>query len=161
MDWVLNIKDKERAQKTQALVMRKEKNLVQFNYGVMHDFFAYSATCVQYSREEINMSSPLCPNGIRGGIPRINFSHLSPQHVNMFAIAKVGVANLILPNTLDVKLSNYEDVDSYFSISDHFFPNTARNQHTVIVLRPTIVKNGLNDLLLQIIKANEFLVLKR
>ena len=31
----------------------------------------------------------------------------------------------------------------------------------MIVLRPTIVKNGLNDLLLQIIKANEFLVLKR
>lgn len=79
----------------------------------------------------------------------------------MFAIAKVGVANLILPNTLDVKLANYEDVDSYFSISDHFFPNTARSQHSVIVLRPTIVKNGLNDLLLQIIKANEFLVLKR
>ena len=45
----------------------------------------------------------------------------------MFAIAKVGVANLILPNTLDVKLANYEDVDSYFSISDHFFPNTARS----------------------------------
>lgn len=127
----------------------------------MHDFFCYSATCVQYAREEINLSNPLCPNGIRGGKPRIPYHHLAPHFVNMFAIAKVGVANLILPNTLDVKISNYEDVDSYFSISDYFFPNTARSQHTVIVLRPTIVKNGLNDLLLQIIKANEFLILKR
>ena len=68
---------------------------------------------------------------------------------------------MILPNTLDVKLSNYEDFDSYASISDYFFPNTAKSQHSVIVLRPVIVKNGLNDLLLQIIKANEFLILKR
>ena len=135
--------------------------MIQYNYGVMHDFFAYSATCVQNSREEINMAEPLCPAGIRGGVPKLNFKHLAPHYVNMFAVAKVGVANLILPNTLDVKLSNYEDVDSYFSISDHFFPNTARSQHSVIVLRPSIVKNGLNDLLLQIIKANEFLVLKR
>lgn len=30
-----------------------------------------------------------------------------------------------------------------------------------MVLRPSIVKNGLNDLLIQIIKANEFLILKR
>ena len=79
----------------------------------------------------------------------------------MFAIAKVGVANLILPNTLDVKLTNYEDHDSYVTMSDYFFPENARSQHTVIVLRPSMVKNGLNDLLLQIIKANEFLVLKR
>lgn len=45
----------------------------------------------------------------------------------MFAVAKVGVANMILPNTLDVKLTNYEDHDSYISISDHFFPDNARS----------------------------------
>ena len=31
----------------------------------------------------------------------------------------------------------------------------------MIVLRPSIVKNGLNELLLQIVRANEFLILKR
>jgi len=45
----------------------------------------------------------------------------------MFAIAKVGVANLILPNTLDVKLTNYEDHDSYVTMSDYFFPENAKS----------------------------------
>ena len=68
---------------------------------------------------------------------------------------------MILPNTLDVKLTNYEDFDSYAAISDFHFPSTTRSQLSTVVLRPTIVKNGLNDLFLQIMKANEFLVIKR
>lgn len=86
---------------------------------------------------------------------------MSAHPANIFAIARVGVANLIMPNTLDVKISNYQDFDSYISISDYFFPDYAKSQHSVIVLRPIIVKNGLNELLLKIVQANEFLVLKR
>ena len=103
----------------------------------------------------------MCPGGIRGGKPRLAWDYLQPQYANIFAIAKVGVANLILPNTLDVKISNYEDFDSYVTISDLFFPNASKSQFSVVVLRPLMVKNGLNDLILQILKANEFLVLKR
>ena len=46
-------------------------------------------------------------------------------------------------------------------MSDYFFPNSAKSQQTVMVLRPSIVKNGLNELLLKIMRANQFLVLKR
>ena len=73
------------------------------------------------------MSRPLCPAGVRGGKPKLDFKYLAPNYANLFAIAKVGVANLILPNTLDVKLANYEDFDSYVSISDYFFPNSAKS----------------------------------
>ena len=66
-----------------------------------------------------------------------------------------------MPNTLDVKLANYQDFDSYASLTDLFFPNCGKSQQTTIVLRPLVVKNGLNDLILKIMQANEFLVLKR
>jgi hypothetical protein len=35
------------------------------------------------------------------------------QECNIYAIAKVGLPNIIFPNTLDVKMSNFENVDSY------------------------------------------------
>ena len=79
----------------------------------------------------------------------------------MFAIAKVGLPNIIFPNTLDVKFSNFEDFESYISISDLFFPDNSKSQQTVIIFRPSIVKNGLNELLIQILKANDFLIVKR
>ena len=79
----------------------------------------------------------------------------------MFAIAKVGLPNIIFPNTLDVKFSNFEDFESYISISDLFFPDNSKSQQTVIVFRPSIVKNGINELLVQILRANEFLIIKR
>lgn len=65
-------------QKENLLKPSNEKNIVQFNFGVMQDFFAYSATCVQYAREDINLSEPLCPAGIRGGAPSLNFRRLNP-----------------------------------------------------------------------------------
>ena len=101
---------------------------MHFNYGVMQDFFAYSATCVQFSRGSIDMSRPLCPAGIRGGKSKIPWRNLHPQFANIFAVAKVGISNLIMPNTLDVKLANYQDFDSYASISDLFFPNSGKSQ---------------------------------
>ena len=80
---------------------------------------------------------------------------------NMFSIAKVGTPNMILPSTLDVQLRNFQDIDQYTQISDHFFPDNSRSQFTVVVIRPLIVKNGLNDVFVEILKANDFLVIKR
>ena len=80
---------------------------------------------------------------------------------NIFAIAKVGLPNLILPSSLDIKLSNYNQYSSYLQLSDSFFPNLSQSQHSVLVFRPLIVKNGLNDFLVQILKINEFTILKR
>lgn len=57
----------------------------------------------------------------------------------MFAIAKVGISNLIMPNTLDVKISNFENYDTYVSISDRFFPENSKNHQTVVVIRPLMV----------------------
>ena len=37
----------------------------------------------------------------------------------------------------------------------------AKSHQTVIVFRPAIVKNGLNELFIQILRANEFLIIKR
>lgn len=73
----------------------------------------------------------------------------------------MGLPNLIMPNTLDIKLSNYENFDNYVEISDLFFPDTAKVQQTMVVFRPVIVRNGLNDLFFKILVDNEFVILKR
>ena len=73
----------------------------------------------------------------------------------------MGLPSIILPNTLDVKLSNFENFGSYAQVGDLFFPAASRSQQTVIVFRPSIVKNGLNELFVQILRANEFLIIKR
>jgi hypothetical protein len=79
----------------------------------------------------------------------------------MFAIAKVGLPNLIMPNTLDLKLQNFENFDSYSRVADMFFPDLNVNSQTVIVLRPLIVRNELNNLFVSILRANEFLIIKQ
>jgi hypothetical protein len=66
---------------------------------------------------------------------------------NIFAIAKVGVPNLIMPSTLDIKLANYNTYSSYLQLCDNFFPKLSSSQHSILVLRPIVVKNGLNDFL--------------
>lgn len=45
----------------------------------------------------------------------------------MFAIAKVGLPNLIMPSTLDLKLTNFENFDNYVNIADKFFPELSVN----------------------------------
>ena len=46
-------------------------------------------------------------------------------------------------------------------ISDHFFPENSKSQFTVVIIRPVIVINGLNDIFVEILKANDFLIIKR
>ena len=83
---------------------------------------------VQFDIPNSDMKKPICPSGIRGGtIPMVEFSTMAPQPCNMFAIAKIGLPNIIFPNTLDVKFSNFEDFESYISISDLFFPNNSKS----------------------------------
>jgi hypothetical protein len=60
--------------------------------------------------EGADLSDPKAPAGIMGGKkPIINFKAMPPQECNIFAIAKVGLPNIIFPNTLDVKMSNFEN----------------------------------------------------
>jgi hypothetical protein len=79
----------------------------------------------------------------------------------MFAVAKVGLPNMVIPNTLDMKIMNFENHDSYMQITELYYPEHAKSQISVIVLRPMVVKNGLNDLFVHVLKANEFMVIKR
>ena len=75
-----------------------------------------------------DLSKPPHPAGIRGGsAPQVEFNLMAPQPCNLFAIAKVGVPNLIMPNTLDIKLSNYENFDNYVEVSDLFFPENSKS----------------------------------
>ena len=60
-----------------------------------------------------------------------------------------------------MKLSNYNAYPSYLHLCDGFFPQLSTAQHSVLVLRPLIVKNGLNDLMVRILKVNDFTILKR
>lgn len=80
---------------------------------------------------------------------------------NIFAIAKIGLPNLILPSSLDIKLSNYSNYSQYLHLADNFFPTLSQSEHSVLVIRPIIVKNGLNDILVKILKLNDFTILKR
>jgi hypothetical protein len=45
----------------------------------------------------------------------------------MFALAKVGVPNLIMPNTLDLKFQNFENFDNYTQVADMYFPELSIN----------------------------------
>ena len=45
----------------------------------------------------------------------------------MFKIAKVGMPNLIFPNSLDVKITNFENYDSYTQITELYFPQDAKS----------------------------------
>jgi hypothetical protein len=68
---------------------------------------------------------------------------------------------LILPSSLEIKFTNYNAHSTYLHLSDSYFPDLSTSQHTVLVLRPMIVKNGLNNFLVQILKINDFVILKR
>ena len=42
-----------------------------------------------------------------------------------------------------------------------FFPSMGKDQQSVIVFRPLMVKNEINELFVRILVLNEFLILKR
>lgn len=140
---MLKIKNKE-LNKTRKLQSRR--NVLQFNYGVMRDYLNYAGMSIQLMIKCTDLSKPVNPAGIRGITSAEDYS-AKPQPCNIFAIAKVGIPNLIMPNTLDVKISNFENYDSYTTISDHFFPENSKSHQTVVVIRPMMVRNGLNDIL--------------
>jgi hypothetical protein len=84
----------------------------------MTDFFLYSGMDIQLSIEGADLSEPRAPAGIMGGKkPIFEFHVMPPQECNIFAIAKVGLPSIIFPNTLDVKLSNFENKDSYAEVN--------------------------------------------
>jgi hypothetical protein len=157
------------------------------NYGTMLDFFDYSGVVVQDSWRLADLARPpalgfkLLPDAelraefeqALGGPagrglssdpfkPRQHQPQSSqPKLCNLFATAKVGTPNMIFPSTLDVTFKNFQDPEQYVQLCDHFFPESAKSQLTVVVIRPLVVQNGLNDLLVEILKANDFLVLER
>jgi len=114
----------------------------------MHDFFNFSAVSVQLSVKQSSINSLLAPSK-------------EQDSANLFAIARMGVPNLILPNSLDLRLSNFQNYPSYTAICDSAFPSLSQSEHAVVILRPLIVRNGLNELFFQILKANNFTVIKR
>ena len=143
---------------------------MHFNYGTMRDFFDYSGVMVQDAVEGADLALPLSygykllpPAEQDAAYKKLlkNVQGQGPNDCNMFSIAKVGTPNMILPSTLDVTIKNFQDPDQYVQISDHFFPENSRSQFTVVVIRPLIVMNGLNDVFVEILKANDFLVIKR
>jgi len=146
------------------------RNNMLRNYGTMLDFFDYSGVDVQDSCRLADLARPpalgfkLLPDAALSK----EFAHQLgpggrslPRQCNLFAIARVGTPNMIFPSTLDVTFKNYQDPEQYVQLSDHFFPGNARSQLTVIVIRPAIVQNGMNDLLVEILRANGFLILDR
>jgi len=52
-----------------------------------------------------------------------------------------------MPNSLDIKLTNFENYDTYTDLCDYFFPESSKTHQTVVVLRPFIVNNGLGDIM--------------
>lgn len=142
--------------------VHKCNNVVHFNYGVMQDFFNYSGLSIQHALREADLKHPSFPSGIRGGDQNpLNFKKMHSQPCNIFQIAKVGPPNFIWPSTLDVKISNFENQESVLQIADMFFPEQGKVQHSLIIFRPLVVKNAINDLFVSILRLNNFLILKR
>lgn len=157
----------ERAQDRDRTHKKKQKLLSQsnkmlYNYGVMHDFFNYSAMTIQKSMHNIDIMNPpstaLKDNAL---YELVKDAASGPGKSNIFAIAKVGLPNLILPSSLEVKLTNYNAFQSYLNLCDSFFPDLSSSEISILVLRPMVIKNGLNDFMLRILKINEFTILKR
>ena len=155
---------------TQWTARDESTNKMLRNYGTMLDFFDYSGVRVQDSKRLADLAQP----------PSFGFQLRSDRDqrtawdqqarragkgttnvCNLFAVAKVGTPNMIFPSTLDVQLRNYQDSEQYYELSDLFFPDNSRNQLTVVIIRPIIVSNGMNDLFVEILRANDFLIIKR
>jgi hypothetical protein len=87
-----------------------------FNFGVLHDFFNYSAMSIQSSLHEIDLTNP--PSSMQKNQAlytlKLDLENEIAQSgkSNIFAIAKVGLPNLILPSSLDIKLANYSSFTS-------------------------------------------------
>ena len=146
------------------------KNKVFKNFGTMQDFFDYSGVFVQNAKKAVDVRTPagygclfLPEKDLRARYERMAGNEMlsSGKLVNLFAIAKVGSPNMVFPNTLDVQIKNFQDQHQYLQVADYFFPENARSQYTVLVLKPLIVQNGLNNLFVEILRANEFRLLKR
>lgn len=70
----------------------------------MRDCLNYAGMSVQLMLKCSDLSKPVNPAGIRGGITPAEDYSAKPQPCNIFAVAKVGIPNLIIPNSLDVKI---------------------------------------------------------
>ena len=132
----------------------------------MLDFFDYSGVFVQSHLRLVELTNPriLGYKLMREDEQRKEYNKIIPKPArtcNLFQIAKVGTPNMIFPSTLDIQMKNFQDEHQYLQIADHFFPEASRQQFTVVVIKPMIVKNGLNDLFVEILKANDFLILQR
>lgn len=165
-EWLKNIRVRDTNKK--LLERYAKTNLVSpndaclRNFGVMHDFFCYSGISIQFSLQQANLDEPPFPGGIRTDTHgRRKVAVRNDHPCNIFQVAKVGLSNFLMPNTLDVKLSNFEDSESVTQITDMYFPEQARVQHTMIVFRPLIVKNEINELFIKILRLNNFTILKR
>ena len=163
------MKDLAAAKRGPVVEYDPEARKMEFNYGTMRDFFDYSGVMVQDAIQRADLNKPrrygyklLPPNELSEGYSKlVKGVGQSFRKCNMFSIAKVGSPNMILPSTLDVQLRNLQDDDHYIQISDHFFPENSRSQFSVVIIRPVIVVNALNDIFVEILKANDFLIIKR
>lgn len=165
-DWVRRIKARDLNSKMKEtyskLKLVRPDDACLRNYGIMHDFLNYSGLSIQHSMQQANLEDPPFPGGLRGGAEGLKTFRKHSEHpCNIFQVAKIGLPNLIMPSTLDAKLSNFEDLDSVLQIVDKFFPDQGRVQHTMLVFRPLIVKNEINELFIQMLRLNSFVILKR
>ena len=92
----------------------------------MNDFFNYSAMSIQNSMSDVDITNP--PSSVyqdnalyalRKDLE--NETGSGSKRQNIFAIAKVGLPNLILPSSLDIKISNFNSYSSYLQLCDNFF----------------------------------------
>ena len=151
--WAAKAKEKEKTTKKKQKLL-SQSNKILYNFGVLNDFFNYSAMTIQNAIHDIDLNNP-------NKVTTFKSDKVATSKSNIFAIAKVGIPNLILPSSLDIKLSNYNAYASYLQLSDGFFPDLSTAQHSVLVMRPITVKNGLSDYLIKILKINDFTILKR
>ena len=115
--------------KKQRLMTKKNKNI--YNFGVMHDFFNYSAMKIQSAMQEVDLDQQMLLNATQSYKQMqkegINQLRANKNLSNIYAIGKVGLSNMILPSGLDVKLSIYNNYVSFMRMSDIFFPELSHS----------------------------------
>lgn len=58
--WVTKAKAKEKQQKKKQKLLSQHNKLL-YNFGVLHDFFSYSAMSIQCSMHDIDIKNPTQP----------------------------------------------------------------------------------------------------
>jgi hypothetical protein len=88
-------------------------------------------------------------------------SHSSDLLLRAVAATKVGMTQMLSFNPFSLETFCFASNNDTYQLFNFFFPELSHFQRTLVVFRPLAVRSGLNRVFLDILKCNQFCVVKR